>query len=403
MNEEVYPTCTVPIVRGVIHLSNDEIFNYEPHDPEGVHEEGHENGGGNAEDINVQGVNDGQDGRFHYRGHIGASIPTGPYWKDALGSREQFEEMNHATLNVGGLNHRCPFCHAYYYYGESLVRSRTNNGATLRYSNCCKFGKVSLPIIMNPPVNSIMERYLKNTDRGVQKWVMPHIRNYNQALCFGSHQVKLDDRLDGQARNGIYSYRIQGGYYHRIGSALPGNGQDASFAQIYFYDANFNKELERRMAAGPNGSPWEGLREDIMGELQRIMHDYNPLVRELKHTMETVQRNDNFRDYTIHIRADVTHERPVDAHAGRYNEPTVPEIAALCPTMNAPAAFSNEKEVRRNIKMNLRGGAIACIHETHAWMDPMMYPLLFPHGDYGWHLNIPYNNPVQDLGGERRK
>ena len=40
--------------------------------------------------------------------------------------------------------------------------------------------------------------------------------------------------------------------------------------------------------------------------------------------------------------------------------------------------------------MNMRGGSIKKIHDTHAWMDPLMYPLLFPTGDYGWHLNMPF-------------
>ena len=146
------------------------------------------------------------------------------------------------NCDLGPMEHQCALCGAKFFYGESLVSSRTapyGRPIQLKYSACCSGGKVEIPPIQDPPPG-MMHKYLKCENLGYHNLVMPHIRNYNQALCFGSHQVKLDSRTSG----GIYSYRIQGSYYHRVGGALPSDNLPPSFAQIYFYDVNFERELQ---------------------------------------------------------------------------------------------------------------------------------------------------------------
>jgi hypothetical protein len=36
---------------------------------------------------------------------------------------------------------------------------------------------------------------------------------------------------------GVYTFHIQGEFYHLMGSLLPADGQDPAFAQIYIYDS----------------------------------------------------------------------------------------------------------------------------------------------------------------------
>ncbi|RIB25117.1 hypothetical protein C2G38_1892617, partial [Gigaspora rosea] len=61
-----------------------------------------------------------------------------------------------------------------------------------------------------------------------------NIRAYNSIFAFTSMGVRLDDRL-ANGKNGIYTFRVQGGIYHSIGSLYPHDGAP-KFLQLYIYD-----------------------------------------------------------------------------------------------------------------------------------------------------------------------
>ena len=62
-----------------------------------------------------------------------------------------------------------------------------------------------------------------------------NIRKYNSVFSFTSLGVHVDEDL-ASARNGTYTFRIQGQLHHKIGSLIPNENEEAKFAQIYFYD-----------------------------------------------------------------------------------------------------------------------------------------------------------------------
>ena len=49
------------------------------------------------------------------------------------------------------------------------------------------------------------------------------------------------------ARKGVYTFKIQGALYHQIGGLMPRDNDKQKFAQIYFYDTNLDKQLQRNM------------------------------------------------------------------------------------------------------------------------------------------------------------
>lgn len=71
---------------------------------------------------------------------------------------------------------------------------------------------------------------------------------------------------------------------------------------------------------------------------------------------------------------------PVDRR--RYNNPTANELAGVLPDDGIEAES-------RDIVVQMRGGDLCHIKETHAAYDPLHFVLMFPHGDPGWHINIP--------------
>ncbi|CAF5128981.1 unnamed protein product, partial [Rotaria sp. Silwood1] len=62
------------------------------------------------------------------------------------------------------------------------------------------------------------------------------------------------------------------------------------------------------------------------------------------------------------------------------------------PTANEVAAVfvgeDNEVPTHRHIAIHPRGKDLQTISILHPHCDPMIYPLLFPRGDEGWHPNL---------------
>src|SRR5256885_13992067 len=93
---------------------------------------------------------------------------------------------------------------------------------------------------------------------------------YNSALSFTSIGVNVDQEVTGT--NGVYTFRIHGEMYHRIGTLLPNPETPPQFTQIYIYDTDY--ELQNRSSATPNFN----FDSTILTELQQMLHDINPHV-----------------------------------------------------------------------------------------------------------------------------
>ena len=175
---------------------------------------------------------------------------------------------------------------------------------------CCNQGKISLAPLEQPPM-MLLELLTANSTQG--KHFRNHIRAYNTALAFTSVGVKVDERFT--QGGGAYSFRIQGGIYHRIGSLLPENVEQARFSQIYVFDGN---ETERRQ------NVMSGLQTELLAKLQQLMHDINPFVRQFRSAVEQLAGRNDFSLKMV-IREEVGNDRRT------YNVPTNAELAVLMP------------------------------------------------------------------------
>ena len=68
-----------------------------------------------------------------------------------------------------------------------------------------------------------------------------------------------------------------------------------------------------------------------------------------------------------------------------YNLQTANEVAAVF------VGEDNEVSTHRNIAIHPRGRDLQTISILHPHCDPMIYPLLFPHGNEGWHPDLEKN------------
>lgn len=87
-------------------------------------------------------------------------------------------------------------------------------------------------------------------------------------------------------------------------------------------------------------------------------------------------------DYKVIIRADKT---PVGQHKGRYNAPTMNEVAIV---------VVGDQCACRDIVIHRRNDKLERIAETHRSYDALQYPVIFWQGEDGYHFNIKLKNPI---------
>ena len=119
------------------------------------------------------------------------------------------------------------------------------------------------------------------------------------------------------------------------------------------------------------------LSKNLLNELQTIMHLVNPFVNSFKSARRSMDEN-NIPDIRLIMRA----EKNTDLR--RFNIPTASEVAVLMPGEN------DQLSTIRDIEIYKTGGGIRRINSLNPLYDPLHYVLLFPYGEFGFSLNIPY-------------
>jgi hypothetical protein len=138
---------------------------------------------------------------------------------------------------LGRISQRCVFCGAFFW-----VEERTGGSAQRpQYSKCCFEGKVLIPRVRTSP------EYLRMLQDPQKKELRTKLRSYNAAFAFTSTRVQS---VRFELGPGIHTYRVQGAFYHMIGSMEPEEGQIPRFLQAYVYDTT--NEVQNRQLQNPN-------------------------------------------------------------------------------------------------------------------------------------------------------
>ena len=211
----------------------------------------------------------------------------------------------------------------------------------------------------------------------LQPEFMKNIRIYNAAFSFCSFNANTDEKLN---QGSIYTMRIMGMIYHRIGPILPQNGMKAKCAQIYIHDGLDDSTT---------------LRQDYSQKLDPItlkkihgalLYDCtNIFIEQFKIASEMLKCNP-VADLQIRIETN----RNIDKRI--YNRPTASEVAVLIP------AIEDEQKNREAIVFT-KNGSLQFINANKASYDPLMYPLMFPYGQIGWEHNF-YKLKLPEIKGK---
>ena len=244
------------------------------------------------------------------------------------------------------------------------------------FSLCCSQGKVKLPE-ETPLPNYILELL------DDQKF-MQDIRTYNAAFSFCSFDANTEEMTKFN-KGSIYTMRISGMIYHRIGPILPAEGSKPKCAQIYIHDG----EEEERLRQG--NQTHKQLDSIIMQKLRLcLLHDCsNIFIRNFKAAAQMLKKNPSIdlkvilnnkiyltEFYTNTFSSKIIIETNKNLDKRTYNKPSTSEVAILIPSI----IDQDDKPLnRRNITFD-KTGNLKFIDTNRAAYDPLQYPLMFPHG-----------------------
>ena len=258
----------------------------------------------------------------------------------------------HNTTDIGSMSWQCSNCGA-------LKFNKETDGL------CCSKGKVQLDQF--PQLHPFLQHLYEGIDSN-GKHFLGNLRKYNsvfQMTSFGCNEVSMAGFNP--------SFRIQGQVYHLIGSIVPTQGESHKFTQIYFI-GDEDSEIAIRSAIV------DGLKPDIIRGINQLLHESNRYVEMFKVAKEIFEEEDTPTNVKIVINET---KRPSGEHSRRYNRPLSDDMAVLMPS----DATSN-----RDIVLHYRDGGLQHISELHRGYDPLQYPLLFPNGTDGWHVNLKLQN-----------
>jgi hypothetical protein len=155
------------------------------------------------------------------------------------------------------------------------------------------------------------------------------------------------------------------------------------FIQLYIYDTA-NEIRNRLHALDPNEAPADPLDAEVIENLIQMLDNHNPFAREFRLARDRL-RDHGSKEFTIRI---------IGAREGdpvQYNLPTTDQLAMLIVGDFTLDTF------KRDIVIETHSGQLHQISALHPAFMALQYPLLFPYGERGFQIGIPYNdtNPVQ--------
>ncbi|XP_026451470.1 uncharacterized protein LOC113351750 [Papaver somniferum] len=230
---------------------------------------------------------------------------------------------------------------------------------------CCGYGKISLQLV-EPPL-ALLELFDDQGPRGKQFRI--NIRSYNRCFAFTSMGVYFDmDLADGT--EGVYTFRIQGHHYRKIGSLFPiENASRPRYVLIYFYDRN--QEIGWRIKKGN-----DVLDRDVLKMFREILNRHNSFF----HVFRQGAEREDLLDCQLIIK-----EQPKDQL--QYTLPTASQVASI-----VPIGDKSYEHTKREIIVQARTMNLLKVFETGGNYDPMQYPLFLPYGSYGWDIESKDNN-----------
>ena len=257
-------------------------------------------------------------------------------------------------------------CEAFMWKEERVNKYSTKGKP--EFSICCGKGQIELP--KEKPTPSYMWQLYDDKTKGAK--FKDSIRVYNSLFAFTSTGGRVDHSIN--CGGAPYIYRLNGQNHHMFGSLIPDDGQPPKFCQLYIYDTANETNNRLRWINVRDGKE---VHAEIIDGLTKMLDECNELVHEFRTQRDRFEQDKVTElEITLKIsRADDGRENhivPADDLAGIM----VGDLDANCGT--------------RDIIIHTHEDKLQRISDIHPKIMALQYPLLFPHGDDGFHVNLQY-------------
>lgn len=200
------------------------------------------------------------------------------------------------------------------------------------------------------------------------------VRSYIIIVAFTSMGVSLavSDRIDeqlGNAREGFCTLSVPETICHCVGTFLPTESRTSGFAQLYVFDSDMETPVTMRRCV------MNGLDREIVATVQRVLSHVNSFV-EMPLRVGKFIRNQEVQS----VRLAIHESLGID-----WRTQNSPRVTRWSPFYLMIIRDPNETLFRTN-----KVGGLYRISDTQPAYDPFHFPLLFPHGELGWHLAVLY-------------
>lgn len=288
--------------------------------------------------------------------HLNANI----FYKCALIANEKFDENSITENYLGPMNVLCKFCKAKHFTSEMTKRNNFNN--------CCHNGKVILPEDKKYP-DEIKNLILENSSENTK--FLKNIRIYNNMLAFASFGAKFDYLKT----RGPRVFRICGQVYHNIYSLHPNENESRKYGQLYILDNKVANNIRLQ-----NNEKNTDCDLNILKKLDIILREINIYAKTYK-MMYEVEKKEFLRCKKLKIPMKNIYMylvRENSSNKSYLNSKACNEVAVVFSSENGEAV------INRDFCIYSKNNTPQSIPIISKHLDPMTYPLLFPHGDFGW-------------------
>jgi hypothetical protein len=230
---------------------------------------------------------------------------------------------------------------------------------------CCRNGKIELN---EPVIPDQLIRLYTSSDEDARHF-RSNIRFFNGHFSFTSLYCRLDGATANMRNTGIYTFRAHGMMYHNIRSFGREEGLEPRHLELYFYDDDPSLEYRYRRCREEKYQK----DKEVIDRLVAILR-HNPYSQHLRSMGQAGQLD----DYCLELNLD----QRLDQRT--YNEPIAKEVAAVW-IEGSELLGQFQNSVVLHGKDRSRHG----IRSYHGCYDALSYPLFFPKGELGWHMDIP--------------
>jgi hypothetical protein len=164
------------------------------------------------------------------------------------------------------------------------------------------------------------------------------------------------------------------GETHHIGTLLPEEGSKPRWAQLYIYDTEH--EIENRINASKCYGEKSSVDPNLIVGLQKMLDENNILAKTFRMARDRFKQED-YHDFTLKLIGKCN-------RSGTHGLPSASEVAALI------VRDPDEESEGRDIIVEYKDMVPHRISEIHLKFMPLQYPLLFPYGEDGFLIEIPY-------------